>query len=101
MPEYNKIKYWNRLDSEMKEKIMLRSKAKTLGPIVRIGKSGLTDSMIWEINKNLIKRKLIKIKLLKSPGERKEKEDLIKSIVEKTQSELIDSVGNVIVLYKR
>lgn len=85
----------------MKEKIMLRSKAKTLEPAVRIGKSGLTDSMIGEINKNLIKRKLIKIKLLKSPDGRKEKEDLIKSIVEKTQSELVDSVGNTIVLYKK
>ena len=85
----------------MKEKIMLRSKAKTLEPVVRIGKSGLTDSMLGEITKNLIKRKLIKIKLLKSPGERKEKEDLIKSIVEKTQSELVDSVGNIIVLYKK
>ncbi|HLC61815.1 MAG TPA: YhbY family RNA-binding protein [Candidatus Nanoarchaeia archaeon] len=85
----------------MKEKIMLRSKAKTLEPVVRIGKSGLTDSMIGEINKNLIKRKLIKIKLLKSPGDRNEKENLITSIVEKTHSELIDSVGNVIVLYKK
>ena len=85
----------------MKEKIMLRSKAKTIEPVVRIGKSGLTDSMIGEINKNLIKRRLIKIKLLKSPDERKEKEELIKSIVEKTQSELVDSVGNIIVLYKK
>lgn len=85
----------------MKEKIMLRSKAKTIEPVVRIGKSGLTDSMIGEINKNLIKRRLIKIKLLKSPDERKEKEELIKSIMEKTQSELVDSVGNIIVLYKK
>lgn len=57
--------------------------------------------MIGEINKNLIKRKLIKIKLLKSPHERREKEELINSIVEKTQSELVDSVGNIIVLYKK
>ena len=62
----------------MKEKIMLRSKAKTLEPVVRIGKSGLTDSMIGEINKNLIKRKLIKIKLLKSPGDKNKKKNLIK-----------------------
>ncbi|HLC60179.1 MAG TPA: ribosome assembly RNA-binding protein YhbY [Candidatus Nanoarchaeia archaeon] len=84
----------------MKEKIMLRSKAKTLEPIARIGKSGLSDSMIGEINKNLKKRKLIKIKLLKSPVDREEKEKLIDSIVEKTHSQLIDSVGNIIVLYR-
>ena len=85
----------------MKEKIILRSRAKTLEPIVRIGKSGLSESMLEEINKNLIKRKLIKIKLLKSSFDKKEKKDLINSIVEKTKSELIESVGNVAVIYKK
>lgn len=85
----------------MKEKIILRSRAKALEPVVRIGKSGLSESMVAEINKNLAKRKLIKIKLLKSSYDRKEKEDLISSIVEKTRSELIESVGNVIVLHKK
>ena len=85
----------------MKEKIMLRSKAKTLDPIVRIGKSGLSDSMVEEINKNLLKRGLIKIKLLASAYDKKEKADLINSILEKTNSELIESVGNVVVIYKK
>jgi len=44
----------------MKEKIMLRSKAKTLEPVVRIGKSGLTDSMIGEINKNSVDPSLLR-----------------------------------------
>ena len=48
----------------MKEKIILRSRAKSLQPLVRVGKSGLTESMVGEISKNLRKSKLIKIKLL-------------------------------------
>jgi len=42
----------------MKEKIILRSRAKSLQPLVRIGKSGLTESMVEEISKNLRKRKV-------------------------------------------
>ena len=36
----------------MKEKIILRSRAKSLQPLVRIGKSGLTESMVEEISIN-------------------------------------------------
>ncbi len=85
----------------MKEIIMLRSKAQTLEPIVRIGKSGLSSSIIGEINKNLAKRKLIKIKLLKSSLEGKEKGLMARELSEKTDSEIIEVVGNTVVLHKR
>ena len=76
----------------------LRSKAKNLEPIVRKGKNGLTEQVIKEIQKQLNKKKLIKIKLLKSVENRKE---LAKEIAEKTNSILIEAVGFVVVLYKR
>jgi len=82
----------------MKEKLVLRAKAKTLEPVVRIGKSGLTENIVKEINKNLSKRKLIKVKLLRSSYEDKKK--FIESIVQATGSELIESVGNIITIYK-
>ena len=85
----------------MKEKIALRSKAKNLEPVVRIGKSGLSESMVGEINKNLLKRKLIKIKLLAPSYGQKGKSDLINSILDKTKSELIESVGNAVVIHKK
>ena len=50
----------------MKEVIMLRSKAKRLEPVLRVGKGGLSNSLIEELKKVLNKRKLVKIKLLKS-----------------------------------
>ncbi|MFC1728035.1 YhbY family RNA-binding protein [Nanoarchaeota archaeon] len=83
---------------EIKEKKQLRAKAKVLEPVVRMGKNGLTDAIIKEIKKQLSKRKLIKIKLLKSVENRKE---LAKQIADKTGGELIESVGFVVVLYKR
>jgi len=78
----------------------LKSKAKLLQPIVRIGKNGMDDNLITEIKKHLKKRKLIKIKMLKSFRDEKTK-DVAKDVAEKTGSELIDSVGFVFVLYKK
>ena len=85
----------------MREKIILRSRAKKLEPALRMGKNGLSESFVDEMNKILEKKKLIKIKMLKPSLNRKEKADLIKSAVEKTNSELIESVGNVFVLHRK
>lgn len=75
--------------------------AKLLEPVLRIGKSGLTESVIEEIKKQLQKKKLIKIKILKSALEDKDKKELAKEIAQKTDSDLIHQVGFVIVLYRK
>jgi len=85
----------------MKEKIRLRKKAKAMDPILRMGKEGASDSFIGELGKVLKKRKLVKIKLLKSSFENKNKEEMISQIIQKTNSDLIDAVGNVIVIYRK
>ena len=84
----------------MKDIIALRSKAKSLSPILRIGKSGLTESMLYEIEKNLSKRSLIKIKLLRASFDKKSKDDLINSILQNTHSKLVESVGNIVVIFR-
>lgn len=76
----------------------LREKAKLLEPVIRIGKNGLTEGTIKEIEKQLKKRKLIKIKLLKSFIEGKDKKSAAKEVAEKTNSILVDQVGFVVVL---
>ena len=78
----------------------LKEKAKTLEPVIRIGKNGLTESTIKEIKKQLNKKKLIKVKLLKAFINNKNKKEVAKEIAKKTNSRLIDLVGFVIVLYK-
>ncbi|MBR9691507.1 YhbY family RNA-binding protein [Candidatus Woesearchaeota archaeon] len=79
----------------------LTEKAKSLEPVLRIGKSGLTDGVIEEIKKQLRKKKLIKVKFLKPALEGKSRKDFAKDIAEKTDSELIHQVGFVVVLNKR
>jgi len=85
----------------MSSKHELVEKAKQLEPILRIGKSGLTEGTINEIKRQLEKNKLIKIKLLKAALEDKDRKTLAKEIAQKTNSELIHQVGFIVVLYKK
>ena len=81
--------------------IKLRSKAKTLEPITRIGKKGLTEAVVAEIRRLLNKRKLIKVKILKSALENKDKKEVMEELVNKTNAVLIEAVGFVVVLARK
>ena len=76
----------------------LRKEAKSLEPIIRIGKGGIKESLINEIMKALKNRKLIKIKILKSV--KSEKDTIIGKILEATGARFVEKVGNVAVIYK-
>jgi len=79
----------------------LKKESHSLKPILQIGKNGLTDATIAELLVHLKKRKLIKVKLLKSLLEAVDKDELLEQITSQTKSEVILSVGFVLVLYKR
>lgn len=80
----------------------LRAKAKNLKPVVRIGKSGITDGVLREIKLQLGKKGLIKIKLLKSfVKDRAFKKRVIDELLKKTNATLIQDIGSIIALYKK
>jgi len=79
----------------------LREKAKLLEPLVRIGKNGLTESSLLHIKKLVDKRKLVKVKLLKSFLEANDRKAAAGLLAKGTGAELVDQVGFVVVLYKR
>ena len=79
----------------------LREKAKGLDSVVRIGKMGVTPNQIAEIKKVLMKRKLIKVKMLPSFFEGKDKREVSQGLANDLGAQLVDLIGNVIVLYKR
>ena len=79
----------------------LKERARSLEPIIRIGKNGLTIGLINEIKRQLKKKKLVKIKLFKNFLRNKDKKLIAKEIAEKTNSILIEWVGFVVVLYKK
>ena len=79
----------------------LKKESHALKAIVQIGKNGLTQSTIDELLIHMKKRKLVKVKILKSALDEIDKDELIFSITKKTKSELILKAGFVVVLYKR
>ena len=79
----------------------MKAKSMAMEPMVRIGKSGISDSVIGEIKKQLQKDGMIKIKMLKSFIGTKDKKEVVKEIVEKTNSQLVHSIGFIIVLARK
>jgi RNA-binding protein len=74
------------------EKKELRGIAQRLKPQVRVGKQGLSDSVLGEIETALTGNGLIKIRF---EGDRATVRQFCQEIPEKTQSEYIGGVGRV------
>ncbi|TCS83785.1 ribosome assembly RNA-binding protein YhbY [Tepidibacillus fermentans] len=81
-----------------KQKRYLRSLAHHLDPIFQVGKGGVNENMINQINEALEARELIKVSVLKNSLE--ETDEAADAIVKGTNAELVQIIGHTIVLYK-
>ncbi|MGK0551370.1 ribosome assembly RNA-binding protein YhbY [Enterococcus faecalis] len=81
-----------------KQKRYLRSQAHHLQPIFQIGKGGLNEAMIKQINEALEKRELIKISLLQNTDELAA--DVAQQLHEIIHCEIVQIIGRVLVLFK-
>lgn len=81
-----------------KQKRFLRSKAHHIEPTFQVGKSGVNENMVAQLNDILEKRELIKIHVLQNNFD--DKDDLAQTISETTESEIVQVIGSMIVLYK-
>ncbi len=66
--------------------------------LVRIGKAGITETVLEEIRKQVKKRKIIKVKFLPGHATGKDKKQFAKEIAEKTGTKLVSQAGFVVVL---
>ncbi|AME09941.1 MULTISPECIES: ribosome assembly RNA-binding protein YhbY [Gemella] len=82
-----------------KQKRQLRALAHHLTPIFQIGKSGVTSDMVKGVRDALERRELIKVSILQNCDE--DKNELATLLAERTTSELVQLIGNTIVLYKQ
>ena len=82
------------MDKKLLEKIHL------LEPIIKIGKNGLTENAVNDIKTHLKNRKLIKVKLLRTFIQGKDRKKIAGKLAKKTNSKLIQQVGFVVVLGK-
>ncbi|WP_042146043.1 ribosome assembly RNA-binding protein YhbY [Paucisalibacillus sp. EB02] len=81
-----------------KQKRFLRSKAHHLKPIFQVGKIGVNENMIVQVNEALEKRELIKVSILQNCMD--DKETVAEDLKAGTHSEIVQIIGNNIVLYK-
>lgn len=81
-----------------KQKRFLRSKAHHLNPIFQVGKGGVNENMVRQINEALEVRELIKVSILQNCDE--DKDTVAQQLVEGCAAELVQIIGHTIVLYK-
>ena len=82
-----------------KERAGFRAKANSLEALFQIGKGGINDALIKQTDDALKARELIKIKVLLESTPISPR-DAANELSERTQSEVIQVIGGVIVLYR-
>lgn len=75
----------------------LRTVAHSLDPVVLVGRAGVTDAVVREVDDALEARELIKIRL---SGDRDERARAVGAIAERTGSEVAGQVGRIAILYR-
>ena len=82
-----------------KQRAQLRSLANVIDPVMQIGKDGITENSLIQINGLFEARELFKINILKncdlSPKE------IANQIQKETNCEIVQCIGSKIVLYRK
>jgi RNA-binding protein len=81
-----------------KQRKFLESLANDLEPIVRLGKFGVTPTLVQTVDEVLTAHELMKIKILENA--KIEKEAAAEEIIQGTGASLIKIIGRVIILYR-
>lgn len=82
-----------------KQRAKLRSMANTMDTILQVGKGGLPETLLKQVDDALTARELIKVRVLETaPGLANE---LARELAEKTGSEVVQVIGTRATLYRR
>ena len=80
--------------------IMQEAKSRDFRPSVRIGNSGLSETVMDEIRQQLRSRSLVKVKVNKGLFEREQRSAVWAQIAEQSDSTLVLQRGNIGVLWR-
>ncbi len=80
------------------QKRYLRGLGHKIKPVVLLGKSGFNDQVFEEISVSLAHHELIKVKI--NAEDRSERKRVTNEIINRSQALLIQSIGNIILMYK-
>ncbi len=82
-----------------KQRAYLRGIAQSYETIFQIGKGGISDNLIMQVNDALKKRELIKLRVLDNCE--LSSREAADQIAEKTSSDVVQVIGSRFVLFKR
>jgi len=77
----------------------LKSKAHALKPVVRVGQHGLSDAVFKELDIALDHHELVKVKV--AADDRDARQTMLEELQAKSGSEIIQSIGSMVVLYRQ
>lgn len=81
-----------------KQRAYLRGLANKIDAIFQVGKNGISDNLIIQVNDALEARELIKLNVLETSPE--DIQEIANTLSEATNSVLVQTVGNKITLYR-
>lgn len=81
-----------------KQKRFLRSEAHHLQPLVQIGKGGITDNVLDQIEDTLDRRELIKVTLLQNTDE--VASEVAATLERELDCDVVQVIGRILVVFK-
>ena len=81
-----------------KQRAFLKKRAHELDPLVRIGKDGITDSLIQSILEAIDSRELLKVKILQNCE--KEKNEVVEELSSCNEFEVVGIIGRTVILFR-
>lgn len=82
-----------------KQRAYLRSVANTLKPITQIGKEGVTESFLDQLEDMLKAREIVKVSILENAG--LDAKETANAICEAIRAEFVQAIGFKFTIYKR
>ena len=89
----------SKITTKMKRHV--RHKLKDEKPTIWIGKDGLTPQISSEIDKQLDKHKMLKVKILRSALQTEKAKIIASEAAEQASAALVEVRGHVFILYRR
>lgn len=81
-----------------KQRSFLKSKANTMDPMFQLGKNGLTESFIKQVDVVLETKELLKISVLNNSG--LDAKEVAIELANELKAEFVQSMGNKLVIYR-
>ena len=71
------------------------------GPTLWVGKDGLTPQILVEVEKQLNRQRMIKIRILKTALQEESAQAIANRVAQQTKSALVEVRGHVFILYRK